>query len=715
MILAITVACLVGASSPGAVWVDATETSRNAITLSETGDYTIWVWAPRIGTSRDGALVIDGESLKLPRVRDDKSDFIWYNLGTQALKAGDHTLEFGERVASVVFALDSDFRPEAVTKKTRVYSTPEAVRDRRAQMAKHTDTVFTFPEYTLESWDQKAARLRVAILTSSGLFPLPEKTPLNAKVFGRVRHEDYSVEKVSYEAWPGYLVTGNLYRPVGDGPFPAVYSPHGHWEEGRLVNTDVNSVPGRGITLAGMGAVTFVVDMVGYNDSMQFEHRWSSNELKLWGIHPFALQLWGGIRGLDFLQSLPDVDPERLGVTGASGGGTQTFALMAVDDRVKVAAPVNMISSTMQGGCICENAPLIRFNNSNMEIGAMMAPRPLLMVSTTGDWTRETPHVEHPAIRSIYQLYNAENNIENVHLDYGHNYNKASREAMYRFFGKHLIDPSREWSDFTEPDFEMDSIEDLRIFGENFEGNDSSDEVVATIQSEFNQRSENDLQSYTPALNAILGTTLPESNDFAPERVSMQERGEQVVERWVIRRRATGDAIPAILYRAKEAGRQDAVVLVSTNGKKDWFDPNSGELVDAAAKHISDGNAVLLIDTFLTGEHHSPYARTERTRIGGFMDTFQPTDTAYRVQDVITAVAYIHSRRDMSGEVSVEAKGDGRLWATLAKAVDRNLYFEYTPDDFSIADDDPRWADEFYLPSILSIGGWKTISLLATE
>lgn len=714
MILAITVACLVGVSSPGLVWVDAVEASQNPITLSETGDYTVWAWAPRIGTSRDGALVIDGESLNLPRARDDKSEFIWYNLGKHKLKAGERKVEFGERVATVVFALDSDFRPEAVTIKTRVYSTPEAVADRRAETAKHTDTVFTFPEYTLESWEQKAIRLRVAILTSSGLFPLPEKTPLNAKVFDRVQHDDYSVEKVSYEAWPGYLVTGNLYRPVGDGPFPAVYSPHGHWEEGRLVNTDVNSVPGRGITLARMGAVAFVVDMVGYNDSQQFEHRWSSNELKLWGIHPFALQLWGGIRGLDFLQSLPDVDPERLGVTGASGGGTQTFALMAVDDRVRVAAPVNMISSTMQGGCVCENAPLIRFGNSNMEIGALMAPRPLLMISTSGDWTKETPHVEYPAISSIYELYDAEGNVENVHLDYGHNYNKDSREAMYRFFGKHLIDSSKDWSDFTEPDFEMEPIEALRIFDGKSGDLDSGDEVIATIKSEFNRRSRTDRQSYTAALEAVLGTAFPRSNDFAPERLSMQEHGDRVMERWVIRRPATGDAIPAILYRAKEAGRQDAVVLVSANGKRDWFDPNTGELVDAAEKHVSGGKAVLLIDTFLTGEHHSPYARTERVRIGGFMDTFQPTDTAFRVQDVLTAVAYIHSRRDMSGEVTVEAKGDARLWATLAKAAQSDS-FDYTVDDFSVADDDPRWADEFYLPSILSIGGWETIRLLATE
>src|SRR5690606_37701194 len=149
--------------------------------------------------------------------------------------------------------------------------------------------------------------------------------------------------------------------------------------------------PARHITFARMGIVAFSYDMIGYNDSMQFEHNWGGEKEKLWGLHPFAMQLWSSIRAVDFLSELPDVDPERIAATGASGGGTQTFSLMAVDPRIKVAAPVNMISSTMQGGCLCENAPIIRLNNSNMEIGALMAPRPLLLVSATGDWTRETP------------------------------------------------------------------------------------------------------------------------------------------------------------------------------------------------------------------------------------------------------------------------------------------------------------------------------------
>ena len=112
------------------------------------------------------------------------------------------------------------------------------------------------------------------------------------------------------------------------------------------------------------------------------------------------------------MEGLPEVDSKRLVCTGESGGGTQTYNLYAVDDRLTAAAPVCMVSSMMQGGCVCENAPGLRFDTNNVEIGAMIAPKPLLLVNSSQDWTRHTPDVEYPAIRSIYGLYGLEENVE---------------------------------------------------------------------------------------------------------------------------------------------------------------------------------------------------------------------------------------------------------------------------------------------------------------
>ena len=274
-----------------------------------------------------------------------------------------------------------------------------------------------------ERWKQRAAYLKEHILASAGLLPMPARTPLRAEIFDEVKRTDYTVSKVYFESLPDFFVTGNLYRPTAKGPFPGILAPHGHWAYGRLENTSLNSVPGRAINLARQGYVVLTHDMVGYNDSRQLPHTFGGKREALWGLSLAGLQLWNSIRALDFLQSLPDVKPDAIGVTGESGGGTQTFLLAAVDDRVKVAVPVNMISLHMQGGCLCENPPLLRLDTNNVEIAATIAPRPLLMISASGDWTVNTMDLEYPAVRDAYKLWDAVDLVSAVRFTAEHNYN----------------------------------------------------------------------------------------------------------------------------------------------------------------------------------------------------------------------------------------------------------------------------------------------------
>jgi dienelactone hydrolase len=334
------------------------------------------------------------------------------------------------------------------------------------------DRVTTRAYASLAEWERRAAYLRERILASAGLLPPPDKTPLRSHVFDEKRHDDYSVFKVSFESLPGFYVTGNLYRPAGAGPFPAILSPHGHWAYGRLENTPIASVPGRAINLAQQGFVVFSYDMIGYNDSRQVPHTpghtghpraFGGRRENLWGLSLAGLQLWNSIRSVDFLESLPDVDRDRIGCTGASGGGTQTFLLAAVDERIKVAAPVNMISLHMQGGCLCENEPGLRLDTNNVELAAAMAPRPLLMVSTTGDWTKETPEVEYPAMRSIYALFGAESRVQTVQFDAPHNYNRDSREAVYSWMARWLKNAPGDVR-VVERTFRPDPVPDLLVF-----------------------------------------------------------------------------------------------------------------------------------------------------------------------------------------------------------------------------------------------------------
>ena len=312
-------------------------------------------------------------------------------------------------------------------------------------------------------WKQRAAYLREHVLASAGLLPLPERGPLNPRIFADVKRADYTVSKVYFESLPGFFVTGNLYRPLGDGPFPAVLTPHGHWAYGRLENTSLNSVPGKAINLARQGFVVFTHDMVGYNDSRQLPHTFGGLRENLWGLSLAGLQLWNAIRAMDFLESLPYVKRDAIGVTGESGGGTQTFLLAAVDDRVAVAAPVNMVSLHMQGGCLCENAPGLRLDTTNVEIAATFAPKPLLLISATGDWTKNTLEREYPAIREIYRLLDAPDRVHAVRIDAEHNYNRESREAMYPWMARWLLSaPAEERR--AERSFTPESPADLLVF-----------------------------------------------------------------------------------------------------------------------------------------------------------------------------------------------------------------------------------------------------------
>jgi hypothetical protein len=709
--------CLTAVSAPGTYWLEARD-AQDGVTVEAQGTYAVWVWASKSAAE----LKVDDVTLTTEAIpKKDNAEWAWRKAGEAKLAAGAHPVQLSEGIAMIALSAAPEFDAAGAVEDRFIRKTPDAVRDLRSEQAKHTNTVFTMAEFaSVSEWEDFGEQLRRRILLSSGLLPLPDKTPLKAKIFDRVQHDDYSVEKVHFEAYPGLLVTGNLYRPVGDGPFPGIICPHGHWSKGRLEDGERGSIPARGITLARMGAVVFMYDMIGYVDSKQFKHNWGGEAEKLWAIHPFAMQLWSSVRALDFMETLPSVDKDRLACTGASGGGTQTFALMAIDPRVKVSAPVNMISSRMQGGCLCENAPILRLANSNMEVGAMMAPRPMIMISATGDWTRETPRVEFPAIQSVYALYGAADRLENVHVDAGHNYNQDSREGVYRFFAKWLLGRD-DYADFTEPPYELESDENLRVFpGDDApKGYPNRDEVIASVIAERKAKSEKTLKEnpalYKTVFSDIMDATVPGANDLDCERVSSVQRDDYVVEGWILRRKEAHDAVPALLYRAYDATPQDAVLLVHGEGKAALAgDSGPGDLV---AGLLAQGKAVLAIDAFLVGEAHGAFAATERRREGGFMDTFQPTDTGYRVQDVLTAVAFLQARRDLTDDVDVVGLGAAGVWTLLARAI------EAAPKGATVVDwngfdpqDDEAWLKDYYVPCIRSVGDVQTaMALLDSE
>ncbi len=322
---------------------------------------------------------------------------------------------------------------------------------------------------TKEEWLQRADVIRQGILEGSGLVPFPEKLPLKPRYSDIRKYEGYSVQNVAIESLPGVFVTGSLYFPEKQKKkMPGILSTHGHWNEPSDYGRFREDAQIRCAALARMGAVVYSIDMVGYGEMAEWG--WEHN-------HPLALkqQLWNNIRALDFLLSLENTDPERIAITGASGGATQAFLLTAIDNRIKVTVPVVQVSAHFFGGCVCESGMPIHksehHQTNNVEIAALAAPRPMLLVSNGADWTKNTPEVEFPHIQYIYRLMGVEGNVKNVHLpEEGHGYELPKRKAVYPFLAEHLKLNLKAVTDktgeITEKGIVIEPYEQLKVFSE---------------------------------------------------------------------------------------------------------------------------------------------------------------------------------------------------------------------------------------------------------
>jgi hypothetical protein len=285
--------------------------------------------------------------------------------------------------------------------------------------------------HNLEEWKSRAKTIREGILKGAELYPLPKRTPLNVVTHSYRKYNGYSVENVFFESIPGFFVSGNLYRPLNLSPnqlLPVILRPHGHTHNARF-HADYQTLTAM---LAIMGAITFTWDMVDFGESKQIPHNYKY-------VLPF--QLWTSMRVLDFLLGLKGVDPSRVGMTGESGGGTQTFLCSAVDDRVTAPAPLIQVSSGFFGGCTCESTLPIHkgpnYKTNNAEIAALAAPRPQLIVSDGNDWTRAIPKREFPFIQSVYNLHGVKDLVENIHLlNEVHDLKENKRQAVYGFYAK---------------------------------------------------------------------------------------------------------------------------------------------------------------------------------------------------------------------------------------------------------------------------------------
>jgi dienelactone hydrolase len=551
-------------------------------------------------------------------------------------------------------------------------------QDARNVDTPNTDTHFAPKTYrTLAEWEARKAVLRRQILSAAGLYPMWQKTPLHPQIFGRIENRDYSIEKVLIETLPGYYLGGNLYRPLKAAPaegFPAIISPHGHWAYGRLEHTNIASVPARCINLARQGYVVFAYDMVGYNDTVQTPHDFGDTPAEeLWAFGPLGLQLWNSIRAIDFLESLAGVNARQIGATGASGGATQTMQIQAVDDRIRFSAPANMVSFIMQGGGLCENAPNLRVGTNNVEIASMMAPRPMLMTAATGDWTKNMQQEEYPAVRAIYDLYGKGADVESLLLEAPHNYNQPNREAMYAFFGKHVLGIN-DATKLKERPIRVEKLQDmLALHNRTLPDNAIS---FHQLQDEWKRMAQEQTSDPRERLKLALAAEWP-------AKVLSQIDGERIL----LGRPGAGDRIPGIWIK----GSNPPALVIHPDGAE------AARRSPEVARLIQAGRAVLLIDAFQTGSAVAPRNRSVKMFL-----TFNKSDDANRVQDILTALAWLRMPN-----TTLAGLGKAAVWCRFAAAVaDEKVNLQADLGAFHGTDQD--FIDAFFVPGIQRAGGLKS-------
>ncbi|HID21434.1 MAG TPA: hypothetical protein EYP14_03430 [Planctomycetaceae bacterium] len=607
------------------------------------------------------------------------------------------------------------------------------------------------PPETLAQWKQTAQALRERLRVSMGLWPLPEKRPLRPVVHGRIDRGEYTIEKVFFASRPGVYVTGNLYRPKKiSGKVPGVLCPHGHWSRGRFYEANDKTVKdqiekgaeqfecgaryplqARMVQLARMGCVVFHYDMIGYADNQPLSHRdgFRDVEAALRLHNVLGLQTFNSMRALDFLLSLPEVDPHRIGVTGASGGGTQTFMLCALDPRPAVAFPAVMVSTAMQGGCVCENADYLRIGINNIAIAALFAPKPMAM-SGADDWTIDIETKGLPELKQIYGLFGRADQVAaRCFPQFKHNYNQVSRTMMYEWFNRYL--QLGQKTPIRERPFEPVPPKQLSVFDETHPLPQDA-LTAAELRQRLRQADARWFRSLLPkqktgveryretvgvAARVMLDPQTPRPGQVTVTSVATRPLGDGQLEKGTLSRAGGGEQIPWVLLQPKNF-RGRVVAWFDAAGKSALFEPNKAKPIGPVQRLLAVGVAVASADVFGTGEFLSDPNCPARPRLvdprySGYTFGYNRPWLSRRVRDVLAVLAWLAGRKEVQ-QIDLVGTGPAGVWTLLARPFAGDPVGQTVADlhgfGFSrIHDQD----DPMFLPGALKYGGIGGLAALA--
>ncbi|RPE06031.1 xylan esterase [Chitinophaga lutea] len=461
---------------------------------------------------------------------------------------------------------------------------------------------------------QRQQWIRQTLQDAVGAFPA--KTPLHAKVTGTIRKDGYTVEHIVYESQPGFYVTGSLFLPAQSGKAPAVIYCSGHSANGYRSPAYQRVM----LNLVKKGFVVFAFDPVGQGERLEYydtatrqsRHKWPSNEHSYPGAQLFMAggtlarqMIWDGIRAVDYLLTRKEVDPQRIGITGRSGGGTQCAYIAAFDERIKAAAPENYITSFRR---LFESiGPQDAEQNflggiaRGLDMGDLLtvrAPKPCLMITTTRDMFSIQGATETAKeVTAMYAALGKKDNFGMVTDDAPHASTKKNREALYAFLQKHLAHPGNGADEEIPPL----SAEELKVTPTGQVSTSLKGETIFSLHLQTAQKQQTALQAarQSPAyINAMLDSAKKLSGYRAPAtaiqpvQAGRLQKNGYIIEKAFVK--GEGDYVIPYLLMKPELANRKAVIYLHPLGK--------AKAAAQAEALLKAGFTVLAPDMVGTGE-----------------------------------------------------------------------------------------------------------------
>ena len=581
------------------------------------------------------------------------------------------------------------------------------------------NTVLQLPE-TPEEWKDHKDRLRENIIKKSGV-QVDHHLDLDLRVTKTIKQKGYTIQNLYFQTRPGMYATANLFIPDGDGPFPGVVNMHGHWSEGKLAE----NVQARGHTLALNGYVCLSIDAFGSGERStvhgEYEYHGSNLGASLMNIGEtlLGMQVSDNMRAVDLLLSLPYVDKENIGATGASGGGNQTMWFGALDERVKAAMPIVSVgtfeSAVMRSNCVCELLPDGLTFTETSGVLALYAPRALKMCNHHRDSNPTFYPVEmqrsYSDAKRIFEMLGAEENFKYELFDLTHGYWPEDREAMLGWFDLHLKNQG-DGSSKKEIPFEILPPEELMVFEHG-----QRDPLVTTIEDYCRQRGGELRKSFLDKsgfdktrirtdLREILKvneiTKVLDFHDFGKkngwDRIALETQ--------------TGHLIP-ILHLPSASPARGYVLIAHTQGKQ----AISPDVWKAAAEE--EGKGIVIVDLSGTGEVTS--ATDQAVKITPFHTLARAhfwmgeTLMGEWAKEIGTVSDFIRENYDVDN-ISFDGSGEVGLAGLFLNAMGDKKFEEVTLREIPISYqfDNREHVDSFslgiHLPGLLE---WGDISLAA--